>query len=181
PLDLDYVLGVAKAYTTRVGAGPFPTELFDAVGAQLSERGNEFGATTGRPRRCGWLDAVALRRSRQVCGLSALCVTKLDVMDDLDPIQICTAYRFRGERIELPPHGAEAMAQCEPVYETVAGWRESTVGLRRRADLPANAAAYLARMSELVGLPIDIISTGAERDDTIVVRHPFEPSSGARA
>ena len=174
PLELDYVLGVSKAYSTRVGAGPFPTELFDQVGTRLAEKGNEFGATTGRPRRCGWLDAVALRRSRQVCGLSALCVTKLDVMDELDQVKICTAYRYRGDQIELPPHSAEAMAECEPVYQTLDGWRQSTVGIRRYDDLPQNAKAYLARMSELSGLPIDIISTGAERNDTIIVKHPFE-------
>ena len=177
PLELDYVLGITKAYATRVGAGPFPTELFDEVGARLGEKGNEFGATTGRPRRCGWFDAVALRRSRQVCGLSALCVTKLDVMDGLDRVKICTGYRYRGasgEQLELPPYGAEALAQCEPVYETLDGWAQSTVGIRRYADLPENAKAYLARVSELSGLPINIISTGAERNDTIIVKHPFE-------
>ena len=177
PLELDYVLGITKAYATRVGAGPFPTELFDEVGARLGEKGNEFGATTGRPRRCGWFDAVALRRSRQVCGLSALCVTKLDVMDGLDRVKICTGYRYRGapgEQLELPPYGAEALAECEPVYETLDGWAQSTVGIRRYADLPENAKAYLARVSELSGLPINIISTGAERNDTIIVKHPFE-------
>ena len=177
PLELDYVLGITKAYATRVGAGPFPTELFDEVGARLGEKGKEFGATTGRPRRCGWFDAVALRRSRQVCGLSALCVTKLDVMDGLDRVKICTGYRYQGapgEQLELPPYGAEALAQCEPVYETLDGWAQSTVGIRRYADLPENAKAYLARVSELSGLPINIISTGAERNDTIIVKHPFE-------
>ena len=174
PLELDYVLGITKAYATRVGAGPFPTELFDEVGARLGEKGNEFGATTGRPRRCGWFDAVALRRSRQVCGLSALCVTKLDVMDGLDRVKICIAYQHQGEQLELPPYGAEALAQCEPVYETLDGWTQSTVGIRRYADLPENAKAYLARVSELSGLPINIISTGAERNDTIIVKHPFE-------
>ena len=174
PLQLDYVLGISKAYATRVGAGPFPTELFDEVGAQLSARGNEFGATTGRPRRCGWFDAVALRRSRQVCGLSALCVTKLDVMDQLDAVKICTEYRYRGASIELPPYGAEAMAQCEPVYETLDGWSESTGGIRSYDELPANAKNYLECLSGLSGLPIDIISTGAERDHTIIVNHPFE-------
>ena len=175
PLELDYVLGIVKAYSTRVGAGPFPTELFDETGALLGEKGGEFGATTGRPRRCGWLDMVALRRSRQVCGLSALCVTKLDVLDGFDSVKICTAYRHRnGEQMDLPPYGAEAMAECEPVYETLNGWRQPTGGIRRYDDLPANAKAYLARVSELSELPIDIISTGAERDDTIIVKHPFE-------
>ncbi len=174
PLDLDYVLGITKAYATRVGAGPFPTELFDESGAQLAERGNEFGATTGRPRRCGWFDAVALRRSRQVCGLSALCVTKLDVMDGLEQVKICTAYRHHSEEIELPPYGAEAMAECEPQYQTLDGWQQPTGGIRRYEELPVNARAYLDRVSELSGLPIDIISTGAERNDTIIVKHPFE-------
>ena len=174
PLQLDYVLGVTKSYTTRVGAGPFPTELFDEVGAQLSAKGDEFGATTGRPRRCGWFDAVALRRCRQVCGLSALCVTKLDVMDQLDSVKICTDYRYRGESIQLPPYGAEAMAQCEPEYEMLDGWQESTSGIRRYDELPANAKAYLDRLSALSGLPIDLISTGAEREHTIIVNHPFE-------
>ena len=173
PLELDYVLGITKAYSTRVGAGPFPTELFDEVGAELGAKGDEFGATTGRPRRCGWLDAVALRRSRQVCGLSALCVTKLDVMDGLERVKICTAYRYEDESIELPPYGAEAMARCAPVYETLDGWRQPTGGIRRYDDLPPNARAYLARVSELSGLPIDIVSTGAERNDTIIVKHPF--------
>ncbi len=173
PLELDYVLGITKAYSTRVGAGPFPTELFDEVGVELGAKGSEFGATTGRPRRCGWLDAVALRRSRQVCGLSALCITKLDVMDGLERVKICTAYRYEDECVELPPYGAEAMARCEPVYETLDGWRQPTGGIRRYHDLPPNARAYLARVSELSGLPIDIVSTGAERNDTIIVKHPF--------
>ena len=176
PLELDYVLGITKAYATRVGAGPFPTELFDQVGARLGEQGNEFGATTGRPRRCGWLDAVALRRSRQVCGLSALCMTKLDVMDGLDRVKICVAYEHRGERLELPPYGAEALAECEPVYEILDGWQQPTGGIRRCQALPPNARAYLDRVSALSGLPIDIISTGAERNDTIIIKHPFAPS-----
>jgi len=176
PLQLDYALGIVKAYSTRVGAGPFPTELHDAVGARLGERGREFGATTGRPRRCGWLDAVALRRARQVCGLSALGVTKLDVLDGLETVKICTAYRAPGgSNLDLPPYGAEALAECEPVYETLPGWRESTAGARALDDLPANARAYLARVAELAELPIDLVSTGAERDDTIIIRHPFDP------
>ena len=173
PLALDYVLGVTKAYTTRVGGGPFPTELDGELGARLSEKGNEFGATTGRARRCGWFDAVALRRSRQVCGLSALCITKLDVLDGLDKINICTAYQCNGARLDLPPHGADALGECAPVYETLDGWGESTGGIRNYADLPANAKRYLDRIAELSGLRIDIISTGAERDDTIVRHHPF--------
>ena len=174
PLDLDHVLGIVKAYTTRVGAGPFPTELLDAIGERLGERGHEFGATTGRPRRCGWLDIVALRRSAQVCGLRALCVTKLDVLDGLETVKICTGYELDGQQISLPPYGAEALARCEPVYETLPGWSESTEGIRDYDQLPANARRYLARMSELAGLPIEIISTSAERDDTIICRHPFD-------
>jgi adenylosuccinate synthase len=173
PLELDHVLGIVKAYTTRVGSGPFPTELFDDVGKHLGERGHEFGATTGRPRRCGWLDAVALRRTAQVCGLSALCVTKLDVMDGLDTVRICTAYELDGKTIDLPPYGAENMQRCVPVYEDLPGWQESTESVRQYDQLPENARAYLGRMTELSGLPIDIVSTGAERDDTIVLRHPF--------
>lgn len=174
-LQLDYVLGITKAYTTRVGAGPFPTELSDADGARLAEKGDEFGATTGRARRCGWLDAVALRRSRQVCGLSALCVTKLDVLDGFEEVKVCVAYRLGGERLELPPYGvgADGLAGCEPIYETMEGWRQSTVGARRYEDLPKRAQAYLARIAELCDLPIDIISTGAEREQTIIARHPF--------
>ena len=174
PLDLDYVLGVVKAYTTRVGSGPFPTELFDDVGAGLGSRGHEFGATTGRPRRCGWLDLVALRRAAQVCGLSALCMTKLDVMDGMDEIKICTAYQYKGEHIDLPPYGAEAIEECEPVYESMTGWSEQTAGVRAYDELPDGAKRYLDRVSELSGLPVDIVSTGAERDDTIIIRHPFE-------
>lgn len=180
PLELDYVLGITKAYATRVGAGPFPTELFDRVGEQLGTRGNEFGATTGRPRRCGWLDAVTLRRSTQVCGLSALCVTKLDILDELERIKICVAYRYRGEQVELPPYGAEAMAECEPVYQTFDGWQQPTAGIRRYEDLPENAKTYLAGLSALSGLPIDIVSTGAERNDAIIVKHPFAPNCGQR-
>jgi len=173
PLELDHVLGIVKAYTTRVGSGPFPTELFDEVGAYLGERGHEFGATTGRPRRCGWLDVVALRRTTQVCGLSALCVTKLDVMDGLEKVRICTSYELDGKNITLPPYGAEAMERCKPVYEEMDGWSETSEGVRNYDQLPANARAYLDRMSELTGLPINIVSTGAEREDTIVLQHPF--------
>lgn len=174
PLGLDYVLGVVKAYTTRVGSGPFPTELFDAVGQTLGQRGHEFGTTTGRPRRCGWLDMVALRRSVQVSGISALCVTKLDVMDSLESVKICTSYERDGKRLTLPPYGAELMVQCLPIYEQLPGWQETTAGVRDYAALPQNARAYLERISALSGIPIDIVSTGAERDDTIVLKHPFE-------
>lgn len=174
PMEIDCVLGIVKAYTTRVGSGPFPTELEDEVGQYLGEKGHEFGATTGRPRRCGWLDVVALRRSAQVCGLTSLCVTKLDVMDGLEKVKICTGYDYEGEKIDLPPYGAENMARCIPVYEELPGWSESTEGITDISHIPANARAYLDRVSELLELPIDIISTGADRDHTIVLKHPFE-------
>jgi len=173
PRYLDYVLGITKAYTTRVGGGPFPTELFDATGDYLTERGHEFGSTTGRRRRCGWFDAVALRRSMVNNSVSGLCVTKLDVLDGLDRIQMCVGYQCGAERLEYAPLGAEALAACQPIYEEMPGWRESTAGGRRYEDLPANARAYLRRIEELTGAPIDIISTGPDRADTIVLRDPF--------
>ncbi len=173
PRYLDYVLGVTKAYNTRVGGGPFPTELHDAIGAHLAQRGHEFGATTGRPRRCGWLDGVALRRAIQNNSLSGLCVTKLDVLDGLDSIRLCTGYRSDGQVLSVPPVGAEAFARCEPIYEELPGWRDSTAGLRNYQDLPDNARRYLQRIEELVEAPIDIISTGPDRADTIVLRDPF--------
>lgn len=173
PHTIDACLGIVKAYTTRVGGGPFVTELTDETGAHLGEKGCEFGATTGRPRRCGWLDVVALRRAMQVCGCTALCVTKLDVLDELPAIKICTSYRYRGDTITLPPYGAAAMDECEPCYETLPGWQQSTQGLRTHAALPSAARAYLDRMAELLDRPIDLISTGAERDDTIIIRHPL--------
>jgi adenylosuccinate synthase len=174
PSRLDYVLGITKAYTTRVGAGPFPTELNDAVGELIGQRGNEFGATTGRKRRCGWYDAVIMRRSNQLNGVTGLCVTKLDVLDGLDTIRVCTAYRYEGVVRHTPPSGAEALAKCEPIYEELPGWGESTLGVREFARLPKNAQSYLRRIEELTESRIDLISTGAERDDTIVVRHPFD-------
>ncbi len=174
PLALDYVLGITKAYTTRVGAGPFPTELEDALGQRLAERGAEFGSTTGRPRRCGWFDAVALRRARQINGVSGLCITKLDVLDGLDEILLCTGYQCNGEQRVTPPLGAEAFEACEPVYERMPGWTESTLGATRWEQLPAAARAYLERIAEVVGAPIDIVSTGPDRDETIVLRHPFD-------
>ena len=174
PRCLDYILGITKAYTTRVGGGPFPTELTDDVGEYLSKRGNEFGATTGRRRRCGWFDAVALRRSRQINSLTGLCITKLDVLDGLDTIRICTGYRSEGAIIDTLPSNAEAWAGCEPVYEEMAGWKESTLGVRRYEELPANARAYLERIAEVLETPIDIISTGADRADTIILRNPFD-------
>jgi len=173
PLYLDYVLGITKAYTTRVGSGPFPTELFDAVGQRLAERGHEFGATTGRPRRCGWFDAVALRTAVNINSVSGICLTKLDVLDGLETISICTGYQnAQGESISNPIDAGDYDALM-PVYETVPGWSESTVGVRSVDGLPANARAYINRIEELVGAPIDIISTGPDREETIVLKSPF--------
>ncbi len=173
PRYLDYILGITKAYTTRVGGGPFPTELFDETGEYLAERGHEFGSTTGRRRRCGWFDAVALRRSILNNSVSGLCVTKLDVLDGLDSIQMCVGYQCETERLDNAPLGAEALAACKPIYEEMPGWRASTLGVRRYEDLPAAARAYLRRIEELAGTPIDIISTGPDRADTIMLRDPF--------
>jgi len=177
PRDLDYVLGITKAYTTRVGAGPFPTELFDENGEHLARRGHEFGATTGRPRRCGWFDVVVLRQSAAVNSLSGLCLTKLDVLDGLASLKLCTGYRCGGELLDLPPVGAEAFAACEPVYEEMPGWGESTQGARSLEELPPAARNYIARIEQLVGVPVDIISTSPERDDNIVRRHPFSEAA----
>ena len=173
PRYLDYVLGITKAYATRVGGGPFPTELFDETGEYLADRGHEFGSTTGRRRRCGWFDAVALRRSILNNSVTGLCVTKLDVLDGLDSIRMCVDYRCGVERLDHVPLGAEALAACEPIYEEMPGWRDSTFGVRRYEDLPAAARAYLRRIEELADAPIDIISTGPDRADTIVLRNPF--------
>lgn len=174
PMSIDYVLGVTKAYTTRVGGGPFPTELDDDIGRRLGERGQEFGATTGRARRCGWFDAVAMRRACQVNGLSGLCLTKLDVLDGLSTIKICTAYKRGDQTLTLPPSGATAIEQCTPVYEELPGWQQSTSGARRMQDLPAPARDYIARIETLTEVSVDLISTGADRDDTICLRHPFD-------
>ncbi len=174
PRDIDYVLGIVKAYTTRVGAGPFPTELDDACGQHMGERGHEFGATTGRKRRCGWLDLVALKRSLNINSVSGLCITKLDVLDGLEQIKLAVAYRYRGEEIEIPPSGADNFALCEPVYIDMPGWQESTVGLKSRDELPAAANDYLRKIEEICGVPIDIVSTGPDRAETIILRHPFD-------
>ena len=173
PLNLDYILGIVKAYTTRVGAGPFPTELFDEMGEHLGTVGAEFGATTGRPRRCGWFDAVALRRSIVNSSVSGLCVTKLDVLDGLEKVRICVGYEIDGDPIAGLPVLVDRFADCQPVYEELPGWSGSTVGATENSDLPANAQKYLARIEELVDVPIDIISTGPDREQTIVKRHPF--------
>ena len=174
PAAFDHVLGIVKAYATRVGAGPFPTELFDATGEHLSKVGQEFGSVTGRPRRCGWFDAVALRRAVIQSSVSGLCVTKLDVLDGLDKVCVCTAYNYGGKRMSQPPLLAEDFGSVEPVYEELPGWKESTVGLTRYEQLPANARAYLARLQEVVGVPVDIISTGPDREQTIVLNNPFQ-------
>jgi adenylosuccinate synthase len=173
PRVFDYVLGIVKAYTTRVGAGPFPTELFDDYGEHLSRVGHEFGSVTGRRRRCGWFDSVALKRSIINSSVSGLCITKLDVLDGLDTIRICTGYRIDGVVTPEPPMSVEGYAAIEPVYQELPGWRESTVGVTRYDGLPGNARAYLERLQTLVNVPIDLISTGPDRDETIVLRHPF--------
>jgi len=174
PGALHYVLGITKAYTTRVGSGPFPTELEDDIGRQIATRGKEFGATTGRPRRCGWFDAAALKRSIQINGVSGLCVTKLDVLDGMETLQIGVGYRVNGQVRHLLPVGAEELAECEPIYEEIPGWTQTTLGVRSYQDLPHQARTYLERIARVCEVPIDMISTGAERDDTILLRHPFK-------
>ncbi|MDR0673770.1 MAG: adenylosuccinate synthase [Zoogloeaceae bacterium] len=178
PGMLHYVLGITKAYCTRVGGGPFPSELDIATegtpGHQMSKKGREFGTVTGRARRCGWFDAALLRRSAQINGLSGLCVTKLDVLDGLETLDICTGYRLDSRRIDLLPIGADEVARCEPIFETLPGWTEPTNGVKRWEELPPNARAYLARLETLCQTPIDIISTGPERAETIVRQHPFD-------
>ena len=174
PRRLNEVLGIVKAYATRVGAGPFPTELFDEFGEYLSRVGHEFGSVTGRRRRCGWFDAVALRRSIVHSSCSELCVTKLDVLDGLDTIQVCVGYRINGAVTTTPPLLPQHFGECEAVYEELAGWKQSTVGLTRYEDLPENARAYLERLQALVGIPISIISTGPDREQTIIRQNPFD-------
>lgn len=174
PLYLDYILGITKAYTTRVGGGPFPTELKEEIGARLAERGNEFGAVTGRPRRCGWFDAVLLRRSIELNSVSGLCLTKLDVLDGLDVIRIAVGYKdANGELLTYPPQAAEDFEGLQAIYEEVPGWSESTVDVTELDKLPKNALAYIKRLEELLGVPVDMLSTGPERNSTIVLRDPF--------
>jgi len=173
PQHLHYVLGITKAYTTRVGGGPFPTELHDERGAYLATRGNEFGSTTGRARRCGWFDAAALKRVIQLNGVSGLCMMKLDVMDGMERVQLGVGYKLNGKTCDILPYGAELLAQCEPIYEEMPGWPESTVGITDFNQLPKAAQNYLNRMERACGVPIDIISTGPDREQTIVRRHPF--------
>lgn len=180
PQMLHYVLGITKAYTTRVGSGPFPTELDDVVGEHLASRGNEFGSTTGRRRRCGWFDTVAMKRSTQINGVSGLCITKLDVLDGVETLKLCVGYRLNGNTVEqdrllsILPVGAEELIACEPVYEEMPGWADSTQGLKDFEQLPKEAQNYLKRLEEICEVPIDMISTGPDRDETIVFRHPFE-------
>ena len=174
PDAITYVLGVAKAYTTRVGEGPFPTELFDEVGQELGEKGHEFGATTGRQRRCGWLDAVALKRACLVNGVSGICLTKLDVMDGLETVKICTHYEWNGETVDAPPMGAVGLAACKPVYESMPGWQSTTAGIKELDALPEAAHNYVKRIEAIVGVPVHIISTGPERTEGIVLVNPFQ-------
>jgi len=173
PGILDYVLGITKAYTTRVGAGPFPSELDDEVGRGLGERGREFGTVTGRPRRCGWFDAVLVRQAAKVGGLDGIALTKLDVLDGVAELKVCTAYRLDGATVHHLPAGAAAQARVEPRYETMEGWSASTRGARSWADLPATAVKYIRRIEELIEVPVALLSTSPEREDTILVRDPF--------
>ncbi|GAA0492240.1 adenylosuccinate synthase [Pigmentiphaga sp. GD03639] len=174
PQKLEYVLGITKAYATRVGSGPFPTELEDDIGARLASVGKEFGSVTGRPRRCGWFDGAALKRSIRLNGISGLCITKLDVLDGLETIKLGVGYRVNGEFRDVLPYGAAAVASSEPVLEEMPGWTESTVGVTEYDKLPVNARRYLERMAEVCGVPIDLVSTGPDRTETIVLRHPFK-------
>ena len=175
PRYLDYVLGITKAYTTRVGSGPFPTELDDEIGHHLGTVGHEFGATTGRERRCGWFDAVAMHRAVQVNSISGFCLTKLDVLDGLETLKICIGYKTsEGEVITVPPTAAEGYEKITPVYESMPGWSETTVGATSVDALPANAIAYIKRIEELTGVPVDIISTGPDRNETMILVNPFD-------
>ncbi|NDJ59175.1 adenylosuccinate synthase [Enterobacteriaceae bacterium 4M9] len=175
PRYVDYVLGILKAYSTRVGAGPFPTELFDDVGEFLCEKGNEFGATTGRRRRTGWIDAVAVRRAVQINSLSGFCLTKLDVLDGLKEVKICVGYRLPdGREVTTTPMAADSWEGIEPIYETMPGWSETTFGVKERSGLPQAALDYIKRIEEVTGVPIDIISTGPDRSETMILRDPFD-------
>jgi adenylosuccinate synthase len=174
PDMLGYVLGIAKAYTTRVGAGPFPTELFDETGERIGERGREFGTVTGRKRRCGWFDAVMVRQAIKTSGISGIALTKLDVLDGFDEIKVCTGYKLDGDVVDRLPAGQGAQSRIEPVYETFEGWKDTTAGARSWADLPAQAVKYVRQIEELIDCPIALLSTSPERDDTILMRDPFE-------
>ena len=174
PSALNYVLGITKAYTTRVGAGPFPSELFDEDGKRLGERGHEFGTVTGRSRRCGWFDAVIVRQMVAISGITGIAFTKLDVLDGFKELKICVGYKLRGEEIDYLPYGMEDQAEVEPIYEVMEGWQESTCGARSWADLPAQAIKYVRRVEELIGAPVAMLSTSPEREDTILVKDPFQ-------
>lgn len=175
PQMLHYVLGITKAYTTRVGSGPFPTELDDEIGKHLATRGHEFGSTTGRPRRCGWFDAVALKRSIQINGVTGLCITKLDVLDGVESLNLGVGYKLGdGNNSNILPIGADDLDRCEPIYEEIPGWSESTAGIKDFGRLPIEAQNYLKRLEEVCEIPIDMISTGPDREDTILLRHPFK-------
>lgn len=175
PDMLNYILGITKAYTTRVGSGPFPSELptDQGVGKHLADVGHEFGTVTGRPRRCGWFDAALLKRSVQINGVSGICLTKLDVLDGIETLKLCTGYKLDGKQVDIFPSGAEEAARCEPIYEDIPGWKETTFGVKSLDALPANARAYIKRIEALIGVPIDMISTGPDREETIVLRHPY--------
>jgi adenylosuccinate synthase len=174
PQTLNYVLGITKAYATRVGSGPFPTELLDETGARLASVGKEFGSVTGRPRRCGWFDGAALKRSVRLNGISGLCITKLDVLDGLPVLKMGVGYELDGKPCDVLPYGAAAVARAKPILEEMPGWTESTVGVTQFDKLPLNAQRYLNRMSEVCGVPIDMVSTGPDRNETILLRHPFK-------
>jgi adenylosuccinate synthase len=174
PNAIGYVLGITKAYTTRVGSGPFPTEQMNDIGKTLGERGHEFGTVTGRPRRCGWFDAVLVRQTVRTSGISGLALTKLDILDGFDKIQVCTGYKLDGREIDYLPAGEHAQARVEPIYETIDGWKEPTAKARSWAQLPAQAIKYVRRIEELVGCPVALLSTSPEREDTILVTNPFE-------
>ena len=173
PGAIDFVLGIVKAYTTRVGEGPFPTELHDEDGQRLGERGREFGTVTGRKRRCGWFDAVLVRQTCMTSGVTGIALTKLDVLDGFEELRICTGYELDGEMLDHLPIASELQRRCKPVYETLPGWSQSTVGARTWADLPAEAVKYVRRVEELIGCPVALLSTSPERDDTILVADPF--------
>ncbi|WP_234680406.1 adenylosuccinate synthase [Bradyrhizobium monzae] len=174
PGGVGYVLGICKAYTTRVGQGPFPTELLNEIGEEIGRRGREFGVNTGRKRRCGWFDAVLVRQTVRTCGINGLALTKLDILDGFDSIEVCVGYKLDGKEIDHFPAGEGAQARVEPIWETIEGWKEPTAGARSWADLPAQAIKYVRRIEELVGCPVALLSTSPEREDTILVQNPFE-------
>ena len=174
PRDIDEIVGISKAYVTRVGSGPFPTELLDDTGEKLRQAGHEFGSTTGRPRRCGWFDAVVLKYAVRMNGLTGVAITKLDVLDDFDVIKVCTGYSYNGQRIDEIPSSLDVFAQCEPIYEELPGWKSVVTGARSFDELPVNAQKYIRRLEELIGCPVVLVSVGPRRDETIVLKNPFK-------